>query len=142
WDTTSGQPLLTINADPVAVCGVDISPDGRMLFSAGASNSLRIFDAASGREWRSIKGFRAPVWSVALSGDGLLCLGGSNDGMALLSDFSSVAKEREMEPRLKTGVANLAARADDPQALRTLGEWYALRGVWPWAIEFLERARQ
>jgi hypothetical protein len=142
WEVTSGTPLLTINADPVAVCGVAISPDGQMLFSAGASNSLHIFDAASGREWRSIKGFKEPVWSVALSGDGLLCLAGSNDGTALLSDFSNVGKQRAMEPRLKTAIANLATRADDPQALRTLGEWYALRGVWPWAIEFLERAQK
>src|SRR5438270_40962 len=108
----------------------------------GASKSLRVWDAASGREWRNIKGFEESVWSVALSGDGMLCLAGSNDGTALLSDFSSIAKQREIEPQLKSAIQKLAENRDDPASLKVLGEWYALRGVWPWAIEFLERAQK
>jgi WD40 repeat protein len=88
WGAATGQLVRAYRADPVAVCGVAFSPDGRTLYSGGATKSLRIWDAQSDREWRNIKGFEQTVWSVAVSRDGLLCVAGSNEGIALLSDFS------------------------------------------------------
>jgi WD40 repeat protein len=141
WEVATGRLVRSYRADPIAVCGVAFSPDGQMLYSGGATKSLRIWDARSDREWRNIKGFEQSVWSVAVSHDGLLCVGGSNEGIALLSDFSGPRRQREIKARLAAAVAKLADSAGDPDSLKVLGEWYALRGVWPWAAEFLQRAR-
>ncbi len=82
WDTTSGKivhtwkiPLIWEVADCV------LSADGRRVLVVsnllGFRAKLEVWDAASGRRMRKLKGFKGSVASCALSADGHLALSGS-----------------------------------------------------------------
>jgi hypothetical protein len=77
-----------------------------------------------------------------MSRDGRFALVGSEDGSMKLWDFALIGAEQAFAPRLHDAQETLKARPDDAEALRTLGEWYAFRGVNRWAVELLTRAEQ
>jgi WD40 repeat protein len=63
----------------VAVAAVAFSPDGRYAAASGWDRSLRVWDAASGREMFSILGHSGPVTCFAYSPDGRRLVTGSYD---------------------------------------------------------------
>jgi WD40 repeat protein len=71
WDAGTGKELLKLNGyGPVA-----ISSDGRVIFSP-RSDGIKVWDAATGQEKRTLKGDTGSVYCVALSGDGQLIVSG------------------------------------------------------------------
>ena len=62
WSTNTGAELLVLDqhartSAPVrAVIGIDVSPDGSRIATAGADGSARIFDAETGRELVVVRG--------------------------------------------------------------------------------------
>jgi WD40 repeat protein len=52
------------------ISSVTFSPDGRVLASGSWDNSIKLWDAATGTELRTLKGYTVPVRSVAFSPDG------------------------------------------------------------------------
>lgn len=117
------------------------SPDGRWALSGSGDNTLKLWEVATGREVRAFSGHTEEVWSVAISPDGRWALSGSGDKTLKLWDFSRGTRYRELEARLEEARKALQAKSDDAPSMRVLGEWYAFRGVWDWAVEFLEKAR-
>src|SRR5262249_21500411 len=63
---------------------VAFSPDGRLLAAAGPGNTVRLWDAATGKEQRALAGHQQEVTSVALSADGNLLAAASQDGAVRL----------------------------------------------------------
>jgi WD40 repeat protein len=72
----SGTPAVTVGAFPVAelkkmeghtdeIKGVAFSNDGLRIVSGGLDNSVRVWDAASGKQDKLLQGHTKQVWSVA-----------------------------------------------------------------------------
>ncbi len=52
------------------IFGVAYSPDGKLVATGGRDLSLRLWDAATGKEVRKMTGHRGDVFGVAFSPDG------------------------------------------------------------------------
>jgi hypothetical protein len=77
WDILTGQIIRRITGLPSNVNGLDISPDGRTILSAGQSSYIILWDAATGLEIRRFRGYEnsdifAPgaAWTARFSPDG------------------------------------------------------------------------
>jgi len=112
------------------------------LSSAGSDAVIRIWDIDSGLQYRAfVRGHEYRINAVAWSEEGRSLLSADSQGALKLWDFSRVA-EYDRFQRLRDEVRSaVQSNPDDHRALRILGEWYAFRGEWEWAVELLERAR-
>jgi len=85
WEVETGQEMRILKGHKAWVLGVGFSPDGLLLASVGGhksingsrsrgaeDHSLRLWDARSGQEVRTLPGHTASVTAVAFSTDGLL----------------------------------------------------------------------
>ena len=79
WDAQTGQELFSFRIGPSA--GVAFSPDGKRLATAsgrwlggarwdGVPGDVKVWDAQTGQELLSLKGFAGPYPSLAFSPDG------------------------------------------------------------------------
>ena len=85
WDVYRHAPpsLLTLNGHSGPLTGAVFSPDGRTILSSSLDETLKLWDAVSGRMTRSF-GARDLVTSAAISPDGRLALsGGANHTLKL-----------------------------------------------------------
>lgn len=72
WDIITGRNLHTFQLGAAGGAGtaLALSPDGRLLAAAAASNSIKLFAVADAREQRTLLGHSAPVEAVAFAPDG------------------------------------------------------------------------
>jgi uncharacterized protein HemY len=120
-----------------------VSSDGLSLaFSASNDGTLKLWDMASGKEFRTLDGHTAGATCVAIAPGGRAAISCSNDKTLKLWDFARGVTIRAFEPRVAAARAKLQQSSSDPSALATLGEWYAFQGLDQWAVDFFSRARE
>src|SRR5262249_45042491 len=72
-----GRPRLRHNG--AALTRLASAPDGKLVASVGNDNLVRLWDPATGKESRHLKGHTGGVQAVAFSADGKHLLTGSHD---------------------------------------------------------------
>lgn len=114
WNPSDdGQRVLP--GHDAAVFALSASPDGRLLASGGADDSVRVWDLASGTEIARL-GVRDVIWTLCWSpgSDRLFCFGSKNLGVAWDAAAFKVVWEL---PRLDQGTAGSAACSPDGETL-------------------------
>jgi WD40 repeat protein len=69
WNTATGEAVLTLKGHN-EVCSVAFSPDGKRLLSGSRYDTIKVWDAQTGREILSLEVLTGDVSSVAFSPDG------------------------------------------------------------------------
>jgi len=79
------------------VKAVAFSPNGQLIASGSKDKTVRLWDAATGAERRTLKGHSGSVSAVAFSPNGQLIASGSGDGTARLWDAATGAERRTLK---------------------------------------------
>lgn len=93
WDVDAKRALYKLNAPGFRVGStIAWSPDGRVIATGADDGLIVLWDAATGKELKRLKGLLASVWRVAFSADSRLLMASSNEGVRLLIDTTTGAE--------------------------------------------------
>jgi dipeptidyl aminopeptidase/acylaminoacyl peptidase len=93
WDTKTGRPLHTL-AHVGSVGGLAWSSDGRALACACSDGAVYVWDGATGRARRRLRGHAGRVAAVAFAPDGKALASGGADGTVRLWDAATGEQRR------------------------------------------------
>ena len=115
--TAAARPELVLQSGhAMRVDGIAFSPDGSLLASASADNTVKLWDVATNREVRTLAGHAVGAKAVAFSPNGQLLASGSLDGEVKIWD---VATGRELRNLTGNGSVSAVAFSSD-------GRWLAV----------------
>jgi dipeptidyl aminopeptidase/acylaminoacyl peptidase len=129
WDAGSGRELLVLEShtNPGWVFSVAWSPDGKRLAVGSRDGTLKVWEAATGRQLLSLKGHASGVLSVVWSPDGKRIATGSEDGTAKVweaADGPAVQEWARQDHALEELLAVCAFRS--PRAEGFIQDWLLL----------------
>jgi WD40 repeat protein len=128
WDVKTGKRALAFSHSR-RVLGVAVSPDSKMIASAGDDFLVRVWDVESKREKLTLRGHGHVVSGVAFTPNGRWLLSGSLDGTIRVWDATNGALVRTLRGHTH-GVTGLAF-ASDGRRLVSCGLDGTIR-VWKW----------
>ena len=79
---TQLQPDGQARAHRFGVWGLAFSPDGKLLATAGYDQVIRLWETASRKLWRTLRGHRGDIYRLSFSSDGQRLISASADGTA------------------------------------------------------------
>ena len=110
-----------------AVKTVSFSPDGKRIVSGSGDETIRIWDATTGKELETLEGHTAGVTSVSFSPDGKRIVSGSSDNTIRIWD-ATTGKEFET---LKGHTADVETVSFSPDGKRIVsGSWDNTIRIW------------
>jgi WD40 repeat protein len=109
------------------VNGCGVSPDGKLLASAGRDQVIHVWDTATGTELRVMSGHRTPVATCAYSPDGKYVASGGYDGSLKLWDPATGAELKSFAGHTK--LIELCAFSADARRLLSAGNDNTIR-IW------------
>jgi WD40 repeat protein len=89
WDATTGAEVRTFHPTEGMILGIVLSPNGRLIASAGTDQTITLLDVGSGATIRTLFGHTHWVNSVTFSRDGRRLASGSEDGTVKVWDVAS-----------------------------------------------------
>ena len=81
--------IRTFTGHTDRVNSIAFSPDGSQIISASRDNSIKLWDAATGREIKTFKGHKGDINSIAFSNDAKSFISGGSDGTVRLWDIKT-----------------------------------------------------
>jgi WD40 repeat protein/tRNA A-37 threonylcarbamoyl transferase component Bud32 len=114
------------------ITSVAFNPNGQRLASGSIDGTVKVWDAATGQEIRTLKGHTSPVFSVAFSPDGTRIVSGSWVGMVKVWDAATGQEKLSLTGNIYD-VISLAISIDGKRILSgsrdgTLKVWDAATG--------------
>ena len=79
WRSAPMQVVADIEVDAIPLSSLALSPDGRLIATAGLRGGVAIIERASGKITARLTGPGLPVWSLAFDGDNRTLLTGGAD---------------------------------------------------------------
>jgi WD40 repeat protein len=125
WETATGRERLRIPIREADLRSLAYAPDGRLLASAGHTETIVVWDAWSGQEVARLTGHRGPINSLSFDPHGSALASGGVDSTVLIWDVSGLVPRNKPE---KSGYREMAkcwvdlAGADAVRAYRVLDE--------------------
>jgi WD40 repeat protein len=116
WDVETGKVVTLAGHDDMVYC-VAISPDGQHVVTGSFDQTLKVWDAATGKEERTLRGHKRNVYSVAISQDGQWIVSGGYDTTARVWQASTGREMFTLVGGHEAMVVSVAITADGGQIL-------------------------
>ncbi|MET0622964.1 MAG: caspase family protein [Pyrinomonadaceae bacterium] len=140
WDIRTGRELRSLKLSAGAyggvvidgvVTAVAVSRDGKILAGSSTDGTVVLFDVATGRKLRALKGHTEPVSDIALSPDGRTLVSGSNDKSVAVWDVATGRVLRSFK-NLDAEVNAVALSPDGRVAAAGVGDGAGKQNVKVW----------
>jgi len=89
WSTTDWSRVQTFRGHADCLYAANLSPDGKLLATAGYDQIILVWDAATGKEVRQITGHNGPVFDLAFHPEGRILASASGDRTVKLWDVAT-----------------------------------------------------
>jgi WD40 repeat protein/tRNA A-37 threonylcarbamoyl transferase component Bud32 len=142
WDTATGRSLHSYGEYGDEVLCTSVSRDDSLLLAGTDHGDLVLWSLATGGEIHTFG--QAHTWSIygaEFSPKGDLVVSASADSDIGIWELSRAETDRRLGIAAAQARLKLQGNTNDSASLRVLGQWYEHRGIWPWAIELFEQAR-
>jgi WD40 repeat protein len=111
WDAATGQEVAKLDGHKGNVHALALTPDGKILASAGSDRTIRLWDLVDKKETTKIEGHLASVYTLGFATDGQTLASGSADGTIRLWE-SATGKERHSVTTAQGEVLAIALAPD------------------------------
>lgn len=117
WSVAPAAPRLRLSGHTAHIYGLDFSPDGTKLASAGADHLVMLWNTADGANYATAKGHGSPVYAVAFRPDGAQLASCGLDRTIRLWNPADGAQQRELKEEIADGLYSLSYHRDGARLL-------------------------